>query len=305
MKSPKELPKVLELILKKFELLIQNKSEIINQKNEEVLACINQKNLDSAKLKMKGVLKFEKNIEAIIILKPILERIQKNCASMLSKKECPISLRPPLDSVLYASTRLHLSDLKNLKEIIIQMYGADYVKNAINDEDKIVNQDLISKLNWANITEETINERLINFIKGIQVKTNKKEEDDMFGKTVGNTININQISSDTIPEILIQRLKKKDENQIEDPLGGDTYKTMQLSVANPDNKSNPYEESLDDLFGPTIEPVPSGRTLGLNISLKLGKGKENNIDPFDKNNKDKIKDPFGDTTIKSEGDETL
>ena len=329
MKSPKELPKVLELILKKFELLIQNKSEIINQKYEEVLACINQKNLDSAKLKMKGILKFEKNIEAIIILKPILERIQKNCASMLSKKECPISLRPPLDSVLYASTRLHLSDLKNLKEIIIQMYGADYVKNAINDEDKIVNQDLISKLNWANITEETINERLINFIKGIQVKTNKKEEDDMFGKTVGNTININQISSDTIPEILIQRLKldddpfggdtiktidltnldadklKKDENQIEDPLGGDTYKTMQLSVANPDNKSNPYEESLDDLFGPTIEPVPSGRTLGLNISLKLGKGKENNIDPFDKNDKDKIKDPFGDTTIKLEGDETL
>ena len=117
MKSPKELPTALELILKKFELLIQNKSEIINQKNEEVLACINQKNLDSAKLKMKGVLKFEKNIEAIIILKPILERIQKNCASMLSKKECPISLRPPLDSVLYASTRLHLSDLKNLKEI--------------------------------------------------------------------------------------------------------------------------------------------------------------------------------------------
>ena len=209
------------------------------------------------------------------------------------------------------------------------MYGANYVTNAINDEDKIVNQDLISKLNWANITEEAVNERLINFIKGIQVKTNKKEEDDMFGKTVGNTININQISSDTIPEILIQRLKldddpfggntiktidctnldadklKKDENQIEDPLGGDTYKTMQLSVANPDNKSNPYEESLDDLFGPTIEPVPSGRTLGLNISLKLGKGKENNVDPFDKNNKDKIKDPFGDTTIKLEGDETL
>ena len=61
---------------------------------------------------LNAVLKFEKNIEAIIILKPILERIQKNCASMLSKKECPISLRPPLDSVLYASTRLQLEDLQ-------------------------------------------------------------------------------------------------------------------------------------------------------------------------------------------------
>ena len=88
MKSPKELTKTLELILKKFELLIQNKSEIINKKNEEVLACINQKNLDSAKLKMKGVLKFEINIEAIIILKPILERIKKNNNSNVRSKLC-------------------------------------------------------------------------------------------------------------------------------------------------------------------------------------------------------------------------
>ena len=159
MKSSKELPMILDLISQKFGLLLKNKTEIIQIKNNEVLVAINQKNLDLAKQKMRIVLKFEKNIEAINILNPILERLQKNCDSMLTKKECPISLRPPLDSVLYASTRLQLEDLKQLKEIITKMYGGDYVKVAINNEDKIVNQDLISKLNEANITEETIKGR--------------------------------------------------------------------------------------------------------------------------------------------------
>ena len=106
MKSSKELPMILDLISQKFGLLLKNKAEIIQIKNNEVLVAINQKNLDLAKQKMGTVLKFEKNIEAINILNPILERLQKNCDSMLTKKECPISLRPPLDSVLYASTRL-------------------------------------------------------------------------------------------------------------------------------------------------------------------------------------------------------
>ena len=74
---------------------------------------------------------------------------------------------------------------------------------------------------------------------------------------------------------------------------------MPLSVANPDNKKNPYEETLDDLFGPTIEPVASGRTSGLKISLKLAQG-NSSMDPFDINNKDKIKDAFDVNTIMDE-----
>ena len=315
MKSPKELPMILDLVLNKCSLLIQKKTEIINMKYNEVIIALKQKNLDLAKLKMGNLIKFEKNIEAIIILKPILERIQKNCASMLSKKECPISLRPPLDSVLYASVRLQLEDLKQFREIIIQMYGRDYVKIAINNEDKIANQDLISKLKEANLTEATIKERLTKVIKELQAKANntnsaKKEEKDIFGgDTVGNTIILNPQPSENIPIDLITRLNiddnnsasNTDKNQIFDTLGGNTVETMHLSVANPDNKTNPYEETLDELFGTTIQQISSGRTLGLDKSLKIAKGGV--IDPFDKKNKDKIKDPFAVDTIELKGEE--
>ena len=140
----------------------------------------------------------------------------------------------------------------------------------------------------------------------------------MFGDTVDNTIQIKPQSDGTFP-IPISCLK----DDKYDPFGGDTIKTitneetikagdnildilsgkttetMPLSVANPDNKKNPYEETLDDLFGPTIEPVASGRTSGLKISLKLAQG-NSSMDPFDINNKDKIKDAFDVNTIMDE-----
>ena len=314
MKSSKELPMILDLILQKFSLLMKNKAEIIQIKNNEVLVAINQKNLDLAKQKMGTVLKFEKNIEAINILNPILERLQKNCDSMLTKKECPISLRPPLDSVLYASTRLQLEDLKQLREIIIQMYGKDYVSKAFINEDQIVNQDLISKLNEANITEATIKERLVKVIQEIKSKknntsSNKKEDKDIFGDTVDNTIKYVEnpiVASLNKPPLYVNFAypfggDTMQTSSSEDIFGGNTIETMHSSVANPDNKKNPFEETLDDLFGPTIETETSGGNVGLNLSLKLGQG--NNIDPFDQKNKDKIKDAFDVKTITM--DETL
>ena len=314
MKSSKELPMILDLILQKFNLLMKNKAEIIQIKYNEVLVAINQKNLDLAKQKMRTVLKFEKNIEAINILNPILERLQKNCDSMLTKKECPISLRPPLYSVLYASTRLQLEDLQKLREIIIQIYGKDYVSKAINNEDQIVNQDLISKLNEANITEATIKERLVKVIQEIKSKknntsSNKKEDKDIFGDTVDNTIKYVEnpiIASLNKPPLYVNFVypfggDTMQTSSSEDIFGGKTIETMHSSVTNPDNKKNPFEETLDDLFGPTIETETSGGNVGLNLSLKLGQG--NNIDPFDQKNKDKIKDAFDVKTITM--DETL
>ena len=52
MKSPKELPMILDLVLNKCSLLIQKKTEIINMKYNEVIIALKQKNLDLAKLKM-------------------------------------------------------------------------------------------------------------------------------------------------------------------------------------------------------------------------------------------------------------
>lgn len=299
MKSPKELPMIIDIILKKCNLLIQKKTDIINAKYNEVLDSLKQKNLETAKFKMGSLLKLEKNIEAMIILNPILERIQKNSASMIDKKECPISLRPPLETVLYASARLQLEDMKQLKEMIVQMYGADYVTKAINNEDKKVNQDLIYKLNEANITESIVKERLSAAIKELKAKINnssQKEGKDIFGGTVVSTNILNPKSSEDIPLGLITRLNiddndplggetsktidlsnnniiNKGENQI-NALGGNTYETMHLSIPNKDNKSLPFEESLDKLFVPTIGPYTSGRTLDLDISINLAKKKK-------------------------------
>ena len=109
----------------------------------------------------------------MIILKETQNhKIQLNGKSFAKSKlnllapsgECPISLRPPLDSIVYASKKLNIDELNQLREKISKMYGEDYIKKASNNEDQIVNQELIQKLNET-IPEETIKKKLTTFIK--------------------------------------------------------------------------------------------------------------------------------------------
>ena len=91
-----------------------------------------------------------------------------------------------------------------------------------------------------------------------------------------------------------------------DLLGGETLKTMHLSIANPDNKENPFEGNIND--NNQFQPFPtSGRLLNINNDNKndifggptlpveeipINKG---GVDPFDPNAK--IDDIFGGPTL--------
>ena len=97
---------------------------------------------------------------------------------------------------------------------------------------------------------------------------------------------------------------KENENKNNDLIRAETYKTLNLSIENPDNKENPFEGDPNDIFGSkehnTI--IPSGRTLGLEKEINIDK----NINT--QNNKDKNdEDILGKTlpieeVIKNEGE---
>ena len=364
----------IDIAQKKCKNIIKKYIESMKKKDGEIYQSLKQRNLDLSKKRMGSLIKEENNTAALIILNKIFDNVKLKSALMVSSKECPVGLRPPLDSIIYASTRLKIEELNELREKLKQMYGEAYIKKAKNNEDEIVNQDLITRLKGENINEENIKERLIKFIKEKQAirksavnltlsqsntsqnppeqnqppkntnntnnntnkvnnvnnaqPTKKKEEDDLFGKTVVDTVvkskkeenqkqdkpsntnnnntnnntNANQLPPGSISIDMLAGLNIKglddilggpttktvnmeneenepllDEDKILDILGGETCQTMQLSVANPDNKENPYEGNINDIVG--------------------------GVDPFDEKNKDKIKDAFAGETIKSEGEE--
>ena len=385
----------IEIAEKKCKLIIKKRAETMKKKDDEIYAALKQRNLDLSLQRMESYLKDENYISALLILKNIFDNIKVKSALMVSSKECPVSLRPPLDSIIYASTRLKLEELNDLIDKIKQMYGENYINKAKNNEDEIVNQILVTKLNGGNISKETVKERLSKFIKekqaqrksaiGLSIgqsnqsnnsqkqstqkqppktdnnnnkvnnvnnikpsqKKQEEDEDDIFGKTVVATVakskkeenkenkkpenpsttnnnntnnNTNQVPPGSINLDMLANLNFNDdaydflggtttktinnlngqndgplpnEDNIIDILGGETCQTMHVSVANPDNKENPFEGNINDIMA-SDDPL-GGPTLPVEeIPIKKEEGK----DPFDKNNQ--VDDPFGGKTIQEE-----
>ena len=149
---------------------------------------------------------------------------------------------------------------KNKKEKNV-MFGKTLLETIKKNQPSKSNINNNSPLNSSHNNNKTIEDELkevqlfpTNTIKTICIsdnQSNQQSQDDNEGENV-----------------------KNDNNYIE-LLRVETYKTLNLSVENPDNKENPYEGNINDIIGQSKE--------------------EECNDPFNKNSK--IKDPFGGQTI--------
>ena len=388
----------LGLSKKRCEVLREKRMETIRKKRKDLSNYFKQEHMDIAMSKTEDILKDEKYVSIMDTLNELFEKIKNKINSLAGSKECPIALRPPLDSVIYASTRLNIEELNQLREKISQMYGSDYIKKAINNEDQIVNQELIKKLNENTFSKETIKNRLVAFINEEKVirasraskqssinpsvnkqsieqskKSNesniKRSEDKTNQKSVksttngaktaessnqGQTSNTNDPPKDTVPIDILKLLDDKnynpfdqktvktlnlDEQNVQQPQNGEknnvdlldqpTYKTMHISVANPDNKENPFEGDIKDIFDKNAKvkdpfDVETIKLEDINDNKKKEEIKEfdpekmpnpldiptlkvdempiivskEGADPFDKNAK--VEDPFNCPTLKED-----
>ena len=246
--AEKELSLLIELAQKKCKQWRKNKVESIKKKDNDIYITLKQRNLDSAKSKMASLLQDEDHIAAIDIINSTLDNLKNKTSSMLESKECPIGLRPPLDSILYASSKISLEELKKLREKITQIYGPDYVLKAINNDDKIVNQDLIQKLSNAPISEETVKQRLIKFINqkkaqkaSIAALTNSLQKSNVSNGNNGNnstSVQASKNNKNSIKQKQDDPFGKTVLSTIQQPKSGDNSRQNQPTNDNMNNNNN-------------------------------------------------------------------
>ena len=366
----------------------EKRKETIAKKKKELSNYFKPEHMKTAMNITQSIIKDENFIIVMVILNKLFESIKSKLNSLAPSGECPTSLRPPLDSIVYASKKLNIDELNQLREKISKMYGEDYIKKASNNEDQIVNQELIQKLNET-IPEETIKKKLTTFIneekiirasKKSMTKSNvtnnnssvnnqsqnqaKKNNESNLKKSEDKTnqssrqsqpSNTNTNNPRKDPEDVLKLLEdknynpfdqetcktlkpgeeieqKKDEKNYIDLDNQETYKTMHISVANPENKDNPREGDINDIFAKdakvkdpfdvdtiklkeedkdkenkkpeeidNFDPAKMPNPLDI-PTLKVEEmpiiGTKEGADPFDKNAK--IDDPFNCETLKDE-----
>ena len=90
----------IDIAQKKCKTIIKKYIESMKKKDGEIYQSLKQRNLDLSKQRMGSLIKEENNTAALIILNKIFDNVKLKSALMVSSKECPVGLRPPLDSII-------------------------------------------------------------------------------------------------------------------------------------------------------------------------------------------------------------
>ena len=144
--SAAEIKTYIMIIQNKIALYRNKKVSSIKQKQKEIEKCLRENNLDVAKAKMDSIIREEDMITVYDILTPLCEILKERVTYIISSTECPPDLRAQLDSVLYASTRVEISEFQVLRDLILRKYGQNYIAKADANVDKLVNVNLEEKL---------------------------------------------------------------------------------------------------------------------------------------------------------------
>ena len=122
--------------------------------------------------KMDGILRNEDLIAAYDILIPLTEILKERCTYIITNNECPSELRANLDTAIYAARRIEIVEYMQFKDLIQRKYGEAYISKADNNIDKLVNQNIVDKLN-VNIYKNEVKKMRIRILakeKNINIK---------------------------------------------------------------------------------------------------------------------------------------
>ena len=144
-------------IIKKYN---DEKNETIGNIKKEIENNLRSKDINSANEKMKKILKEEDEIIIYDILNRILKTLIERISSLSLSLVCPVELRPPFNTVIYAAPKLKIKELNKFRDIFKEKYGEDYIKSIDHDEGSFVNEVLIEKLRDNIYSDLLINMRL-------------------------------------------------------------------------------------------------------------------------------------------------
>ena len=153
-KGPTVAPPVRPIEIRTYVMTCQNKMSLyrnkkvyeIKKKKDEAISALKQNNLDIAKAKMESIIRLEDTITVYDILGPLCEILKERITYLCEAQECPPDLKAQLDTIIYASSRIDMDDLYQLRNLVLRKYGSYYVEAADQNKDGLVNVNVVEKL---------------------------------------------------------------------------------------------------------------------------------------------------------------
>ncbi|GAA5925668.1 hypothetical protein JCM3775_001468 [Rhodotorula graminis] len=136
----------LRLAIQRVRLLAQKRTQLAKSTRREVAALVEKGKLESAKIKVEGLLSEDLYVELLEVLELYCELLLARFGLLETVKEIDPGVQEAAAGIIHAAPRTELKELHVLREMLMSKGGRDFAIACIDNLDDIVPARVTSKL---------------------------------------------------------------------------------------------------------------------------------------------------------------
>lgn len=144
--NPNRLKVQLKLSINRLKLMQQKNNSINKQQRKEIATLLENSKLESAKIRVEGIIREDYFIEAMEMLELYCELLMARFGLIEQMKQCDPAISEAVNTLIYAAPRSEIKELGQVRDQLIGKYGKEFALNAIENRDDCVNGRIIQKL---------------------------------------------------------------------------------------------------------------------------------------------------------------
>jgi vacuolar protein sorting-associated protein IST1 len=123
-----------------------------------------------ARIKVEHIIREDFLIEAYELIELLCEMIHERVNYINSCKECPPDLLEAISSIIWAASRIEISELSEVKKQLLKKYGIKFGEAAEGNVNNVVNERLLAKLSVLPPSQYLVNRYLEELAKEFGVE---------------------------------------------------------------------------------------------------------------------------------------
>jgi hypothetical protein len=143
-----KLKPTLKMAVSRFGMASNKKTALMKQQMREIAKLLSESppKEEKARIRAEALIRDDGTIEAYEILQLSCELLAERLKLITSSKYCPEDLKSTISTLIWASTRVDIKELGEVRKQFRAKYGKKFDTAALNNEDGVLNERIVAKL---------------------------------------------------------------------------------------------------------------------------------------------------------------
>lgn len=144
--DPNKMKPYLKMATQRINITVNKKSAQLKHQKREIANLLGERKVEKATIKVEHIIREDFMIESYELIELLCELLHERVRYMASNKDCPPDLLQAVCSIIWATSRVEISELAEVKKQLIKKYGSKFALAAEANENNCVNERLFAKL---------------------------------------------------------------------------------------------------------------------------------------------------------------